>query len=171
MVFGHNLHLMAPFDAFLTPFCTEFCRTSFVFLSPRADFWTLDQNFGPQIRIWDPGSDCRIFRQTFWAGDRFGPILGSQKSDFVRETFFGGAVGKNSSPKSFLGSLASIWSCYFVKNRSFWQFSSHFSFFQKIGKVPPAYFSGHPLFPFVALPILPGSSYSLFCHPQLCFTV
>ena len=45
---------MAPFEAFETGCCTEFCCASFVFLSPGADFWTLGPIFGPQVGILEP---------------------------------------------------------------------------------------------------------------------
>ena len=63
MFFGSNLHLIAPFDAFLTGFCTEFCCASFVFSSPGADLlppgWKLgapDQILGFPSRHSGPGT-------------------------------------------------------------------------------------------------------------------
>ena len=54
MVFGRNLHLMAPFEFLEAGFCTEFRRASFVFSCPGADFcaqdwivWTWGRRFGP----------------------------------------------------------------------------------------------------------------------------
>ena len=74
MVFGPNLHLMAPFELLEAGFCTEFRHASFVFSRPEADFWTPDLNFGIQ------GSTC-------WAGDPFWSILGSQKLLLWRNHF------------------------------------------------------------------------------------
>ena len=51
MVFGHYLHLMAPFEALEAGFCTDFCCASFVCSRPGADFWTPGRNFGPQNQI------------------------------------------------------------------------------------------------------------------------
>ena len=47
MVFGHNLHHMAPFDFSRAGFCMEFRRASFVFSCPGVDL-------GARIGFWDP---------------------------------------------------------------------------------------------------------------------
>ena len=71
MLFGHNLHAIAPFEAFLTAFCTEFCRASFVVSCPRAEFWTPDQIPGFSGRHFGPGT-----------------ILGSKKKWFCERSIF-----------------------------------------------------------------------------------
>ena len=72
MVFGHNLHLMAPFEFLEAGFCMEFRRASFWFLCTRADFWTTGPICGPPD----------FSRSTFWPGDLFGPKMGSRKTYF-----------------------------------------------------------------------------------------
>ena len=75
MVFGHNLHHMAPFDFSRAGFCMEFRRASFVFSMG----WLGRDGFG------GPGSDFGTPRSTFWPGDALGSILGSQKTYFCED--------------------------------------------------------------------------------------
>ena len=75
MIFGHNLHLMAPFAIPRAGFCMVFRRASLYFhaqgqiLEPRIGFWI------PGIRFWIP-------RSTFWAGELFGTKKWSRKKLF-----------------------------------------------------------------------------------------
>ena len=89
MFFGSNLHLIAPFEAFLTGFCTEFCCASFVFSSPGADCFTPRWIFGPQIRFWDFQVDI-LARGRFW---------GPEKHSFARKGFPGEDTGEIPTPK------------------------------------------------------------------------
>ena len=62
MVFGHNLHYMAPFAIPRAGFCMVFQRASFVFSCPGADF-------GARGQIWDPQVDILAwgaFLVNFW---------------------------------------------------------------------------------------------------------
>ena len=47
MVFGHNLHLMAPFEFLAAGFCMVFRRASFLFLGPGADVGVPGRILGP----------------------------------------------------------------------------------------------------------------------------
>ena len=78
MVFGPNLHLIGPFEAFDVGFCTDFCCASFVCLSPGADFWTPGQNLGPPDQIWG------------FPGRHSGPgtFLGAPQKYFCEERIF-----------------------------------------------------------------------------------
>ena len=53
MVFGHNLHLMAPFEILEAGFCTVFRRASFWFLVPGVKFGTRIQDWAIQ-EDWTP---------------------------------------------------------------------------------------------------------------------
>ena len=78
MVFGSNLHLMAPFEALEAGFCTEFCCASFVFSRPGADLGSPGRKLGPPSQIWGfPGRHCGT--ETF---------LGSPKRYFCEERIF-----------------------------------------------------------------------------------
>ena len=77
MVFGRNLHLIGPFEAFGAGFAQNVAAHLLYFQAP-------GPFFGPRGRILDPGSDLGIFRSTFWPGDVFGVIWGSRKT-FVCE--------------------------------------------------------------------------------------
>ena len=73
MVFGPNLHLIGPFEAFEAGFCTEFQCASFVFSHPGAEFWTLGQNLGPRGRHFGPGTFLGQFGvpKTHFGDERF----------------------------------------------------------------------------------------------------
>ena len=86
MVFGHNLHYMAPFGIPRPGFCMVFQRASFVFHAQ-------GRFFEPRIGFW-------ILRSTFWPGDLFGVKTWSRKkSEFVTESFCHGSSGEISKPK------------------------------------------------------------------------
>ena len=51
MVFGHNLHYMAPFGIPRPGFCMVFQRASFVFSCPGLDVGAGDPIFGPRVNI------------------------------------------------------------------------------------------------------------------------
>ena len=51
ILFGHNLHYMAPFAIPNTGFCMFFQRASFVFSSTGAFFWAQDQILGSWVNI------------------------------------------------------------------------------------------------------------------------
>ena len=86
MVFGHNLHLMAPFEILEAGFCTELRRASFWVLCPRVDFWTTDPFLGPPGHHFGPGT----FLGQFW---------GPEKDSFVMKSFCGGSAGESLLPK------------------------------------------------------------------------
>ena len=52
MVFGRNLHYMAPFGIPRTGFCMVFQRASFVFSCPGADFGAQNLILDHQVDIW-----------------------------------------------------------------------------------------------------------------------
>ena len=58
MVFGHNLHHMAPFGIPRVAFCMVFRRASFVFSCQGTDFGAQDQIWDPQVNI--------LARGPFW---------------------------------------------------------------------------------------------------------
>ena len=70
MVFGHNLHHMAPFEILEAGFCTVFRRASFWFLVPGVKFGTPDPKFGTPDPKLGPG----------WAWGLWGPKNGAQKT-------------------------------------------------------------------------------------------
>ena len=59
MVFGHNLHLMAPFEILEAGFCTEFWRAYFCFYAPGLILEPLIQFLDLQVNI--------LARGPFWA--------------------------------------------------------------------------------------------------------
>ena len=95
MVFGANLHLIGPFEAFQAGFCTEFCCASFVFLSPGAGFWTPGQNFGPRSGIWNPQVRFQDFQVDILARGRF---WGPEKDTFARKGFSGEDTWESPTP-------------------------------------------------------------------------
>ena len=72
MVFGHNLHHMAPFGILEAGFCMVFRPASFWFLVPGTRFWTPEPKFGS--RIWKLGSG--------WPGEVLGGKMGVGKTWF-----------------------------------------------------------------------------------------
>ena len=86
MVFGHNLHYMAPFAIPRPGFCMVFQRAPFVFSCPRADF-------GAQNRILDPQVDM-LARGPFFVNVE---IL--KNTEFAMTSFCGGLAGESLLPK------------------------------------------------------------------------
>ena len=72
MLFGHNLHHMAPFGILEAGFCMVFRCAHFWFWVPGTQFWTPGPKFGP--RIWKLGAG--------WPGEVLGPKMGAQKTRF-----------------------------------------------------------------------------------------
>ena len=86
MVFGYNLHHMAPFDFSSAGFCMEFRRASFVFSCPGADFGGRGRIFGPGVNILARGP---------FLGSKMGP----EKDSFAEELVFGEDSGESVLPK------------------------------------------------------------------------
>ena len=74
MVFGHNLHYMAPFATPRAGFCMAVQRTSFVFVMPWGGFGSL-------------GSDLGAYRPISWPEDLLGPKNGPEKDGVVMKCF------------------------------------------------------------------------------------
>ena len=72
MVFGHNLHHMAPFGILEAGFCMVFRPASFWFLVPGTHFGTPEPKFGTVIWKLGPG----------WPGEVFGTKMGVRKTWF-----------------------------------------------------------------------------------------
>ena len=86
MVFGLNLHSMAPFAIPRTGFCMVFQRASFVLSCPGTDFGAQDWILDPQVDILARGPllvNCR----------------GPEKTEFAVKSFCGGLVGESLLPK------------------------------------------------------------------------
>ena len=66
MVFGHNLHHMAPFEFLEAGFCMVFRRASFVFSCPGVDFGAAGQILGAPGRHFGPGG----FLGQFWGPEK-----------------------------------------------------------------------------------------------------
>ena len=90
IVFGHNLHHMAPFAIPRAGFCMVFQRASFVFSCPGPDLGAQDRILEPQVDIlaWGP------FWLNFWVpknillrGSYF--VVGIQGSPFCPNDFCG----------------------------------------------------------------------------------
>ena len=79
MVFGHNLHHVAPFEIPRAGFCMVFQRASFVFSCPGADF-------GSQVNILGWGA--------FWAEKMVPKKIVLWRNDFVV-----GVLGESILPK------------------------------------------------------------------------
>ena len=84
MVFGNNLHHMAPFGILEAGFCMVFRPASFWFLVPGTHFWTPEPKFGSRNQNLDPGfgdlAPAGLGR--FWEGK-----LGLEKHGFVEVWF------------------------------------------------------------------------------------
>ena len=68
MVFGHNLHHMAPFGILEAGFCMVFRCASFCFLAPGTHFGTPGPKFGPGIWKLGPGWPGEVFGPKMWVG-------------------------------------------------------------------------------------------------------
>ena len=91
MVFGHNLHYMAPFAIPRAGFCMVFSARICCFFHARG-------------RILEPGVRFWIPRSTFWPGDLFGSIFGSRKNILLRGNYFVVWIhGIPSCPNEFYG--------------------------------------------------------------------
>ena len=63
IVFGHNLHHMAPFPDPRPGFCMVFRRATFIFLAPGTTSWTQDPIFGLGSQVGLPTRPGRCFGQ------------------------------------------------------------------------------------------------------------
>ena len=92
MVFGPNLHYMAPFAIPRTGFCMVFQRASFVFSCPGADFGAQDWILDPRIGFGSAG-------RHLGRGTLFGQFWGLEKSGSAMKLFCGGLAGESVLPK------------------------------------------------------------------------
>ena len=90
MVFGHNLHHMAPFDFSRAGFCMEFRRASLVFSCPGVDLRDPGRISGPQVHI--------LARGPFWTNFWIPKNILLRGNDFVV-----GIQGNPSCPEEFYG--------------------------------------------------------------------
>ena len=79
-MFGHNLHLMAPFEFLEAGFCTEFRSASFGFSGPGVDFGTTGPIWGPPGQHFGPGT---------FLGQEWGP----PKHTFIMDLISHGVSG------------------------------------------------------------------------------
>ena len=84
MVFGQNLHHMAPFEIPRAGLCMVFQRASFVFSCPGVDFGAQDRILDPQDQILDP--HVNIFGWgAFWGQKLVPKKVVLWRNDFVVE--------------------------------------------------------------------------------------
>ena len=146
MFFGRNLHLIAPFEAFLTGFCTEFCCASFVFSRPGADFWTPGRNLGPPDQIL--GFPGRHFGPGTFLGD-----FGVPKNMVLRgKDFLVRIQGNPPHPNELYGPEDPFGCATLTKTIFVCQMLCNLIFSRKSGNAPGA-LPVYLLFPFVGCPI------------------
>ena len=86
MVFGHNLHYMAPFN---------FCEDGVLHGFPARTFCF----FMPGVAFWRPGSAFWAWSQHFGPGTVSGSKMGVEKHTFAMKSFCEGEVGESILPK------------------------------------------------------------------------